>query len=50
MKVNLATMNERLGSNKKQLQRNEMNLKAVEQNFVAKGELVLVQEQQAESQ
>jgi hypothetical protein len=30
--------------------RSEINLKAVEQNFVAKVELVLVQEQQAGSQ
>ncbi len=36
----MAAMNEKLDSNKKQLQRMEMNSKAVEQNLVAKVELV----------
>ncbi len=40
MKVNMAAMNEKLDSNKIQLQRMEMNSKAVEQNLVAKVELV----------
>ena len=44
MKVNMAAINEKLDSNKKQLQRMEINSKAVEQNLVAKVELV--QEQQ----
>ena len=40
MKVNMGAINEKLDSNKKQLQRMEMNSKAVEQNLVAKVELV----------
>ncbi len=40
MKVNLAAINTKVDNNKKQLQTMEMNSKAVEQNLVAKFELV----------